>query len=156
MSLYHGCRSLTRRFRLVLSSFLQCDGLPFRNALPEEEIERAFEEEDLSVGENDEEEDTVYTAPVTLWAFLSQMLHRGHQRSCTAAVARVVVLLVALRREPCSSNTGAYCRARAKLPEAVLRRLTLQVAAGCEREAPSHWLWYGRHVKCSTTTTCFL
>ena len=155
MSLYHGCRTLTHRFRLVLSSFLQSDGLPFGDTLSEEEIERAFNEENVPLwsGDEDEDEDIVYTPAVTLWAFLSQMLHRGEQRSCVAAVSRVVVLLVALGRKPCSSNTGAYCRARAKLPEKVLRRLTLQMAAGCEQETPSEWLWHGRHVKLVDGTT---
>ncbi len=153
MPLYHGCRTLTRRFRLILSSFLQSDGLPFGDTLPEEEIERAFDEEGVPLRSNDEDEDTVYTPAVTLWAFLSQMLHRGEQRSCIAAVSRVVVLLVALRRKPCSSNTGAYCRARAKLPEKVLRRLTLQMATGCQQEAPAEWLWHGRHVKLVDGTT---
>jgi len=155
MSLYHGCKSLTRQFRLVLSSFLQSDGLPFGETLPEEEIERAFDEEGVPLWSDDEGEDenTVYTPAVTLWAFLSQMLHRGEHRSCTAAVFRIAVLLAALEREPCSSNTGAYCRARAKLPEEVLRRLTLQMAAGCEEEAPSDWLWHGRHIKLVDGTT---
>ncbi len=153
MSLYHGCKTLTGRFRLVLSSFLQSDGLPFGDTLPEEEIERAFDEEGVSLHSGDEGEEAVYTPAVTLWAFLSQMLHRGEQRSCMAAVSRVVVLLVALGREPCSSHTGAYCRARAKLPEPVLRRLTLQMASGCEEEAPSDWLWHGRHVKLVDGTT---
>ncbi|MCJ7549046.1 MAG: IS4 family transposase [Anaerolineae bacterium] len=153
MSSYHGCRTLSRRFRLVLSSFLKSDGLPFANALSEEEIERAFEEEGVSPGPADEEEGTVYTPAVTLWAFLSQMLYRGEQRSCVAAVARVVVLLVALGRKPCSGNTGAYCRARARLPEKVLRRLTLRVAAGCEEAVPREWLWHGRHVKLVDGTT---
>jgi hypothetical protein len=43
------------------------------------------------------------------------------------------VLLVALGREPPSDNTGAYCRARAKLPVAVIRRLACEVADRCER-----------------------
>ena len=153
MSFYHGCKTLTGRFRLVLSSFLQSDGLPFGDTLPEEEIERAFDEEGVSLRSDDEREEAVYTPAVTLWAFLSQMLHRGEQRSCMAAVSRVVVLLVALGRKPCSSHTGAYCRARAKLPERVLRRLTLQMATGCEEEVPSDWLWHGRHVKLVDGTT---
>jgi len=155
MPLYHGCRTLTHRFRLILSSFLQTDGLPFGNTLSEEKVERAFNEENVPLwsSDEDEDEDIVYTPAVTLWAFLSQMLHRGEQRSCVAAVSRVVVLLVALGREPCSSNSGAYCRARAKLPEKVLRRLTLQMAAGCEQEAPSRWLWHDRHVKLVDGTT---
>ena len=155
MSFYHGCKTLPCRFRLVLSSFLQRDGLPFGDSLPEEEIQRAFDAEGISrwSGTEAEAEDTVYTPAVTLWAFLSQMLHRGEQRSCAAAVARVTVLLVALGRPRCSGNTGAYCRARAKLPENVLRRLTCDVAASCQRETSSAWLWHGRHVKLADGTT---
>jgi hypothetical protein len=153
MSFYHGCKTLTRRFRLVLASFLQNDSLPFSDALPEEEIEQAFEEEGFAFSAEDEEEDAVYTPPVTLWAFLSQMLHKAEQRSCVAAVARVMVLLTALGREPPSGNTGAYCRARAKLPEPVIRRLTLRMAQGCEEAVPSSWLWHGRHVKLVDGTT---
>jgi len=57
-----------------------------------------------------------------------------------AAVSRVLVLLVALGRKPCAKNSGAYCRSRAKLPEPVIRRLTREVAEGCERAVPGHWL----------------
>ena len=46
-----------------------------------------------------------------------------------------------------SGNTGAYCRARAKLPESVLRRLALGTARELEARAPKDWLWRGRHVK---------
>ena len=153
MSFYHGCKSLTRRFRLVLASFLQSDGLPFGNVLSEEEIERAFQEEGFALWADDEEEDSVYTPPITLWTFLSQMLHKDEQRSCIAAVARVVVLLAAIGRKPCSGNTGAYCRARAKLPEPVIRRLTRRMAQGCEEAVSSPWLWHGRHVKLVDGTT---
>jgi putative transposase len=153
MSFYQGCQTLTRRFRLVLASFLQGDGLAFAEVLPEKEIQRAFEEEGVVPWSGEEEDDAVYTPPLTLWAFLSQMLHKGEQRSCVAAVARVVVLLVALGREPCSGNTGAYCRARAKLPETVIQRLTLGMAQGCEDVAKPSWLWHGRHVKLVDGTT---
>lgn len=153
MSLYHGRKTLTHRFRLVLASFLQSDGLPFGDVLPEEEIERAFAEEGVSFTSADSVEDTVYTPSVTLWGFISQTLHKGEHRSCVAAVSRIVVLLVALGRKPPSSNTGAYCRARAKLPEVVIRRLTLDIARGCEAAAPRSWLWHGRHVKLVDGTT---
>jgi hypothetical protein len=62
-------------------------------------------------------------------------------------VARVVVLLVALGKEPPSHDTGTYCRARAKLPEQVIRRLAVDLADGCERAVPRRWLWRRRHVK---------
>jgi putative transposase len=142
-------RLLPQRFRLVLTSFLQHAGLPFAEVLPEERIQAAFDEAgvDFATEEND-----VYTPSLTLWAFLSQVLHKQEQRSCSAAVARVVVVMVALGRK-ISDNTGAYCRARAKLPEVVLQRLTQDLARGCEESAPKEWLWCGRPVKFGDGTT---
>jgi hypothetical protein len=143
-------RLLPARFRIVLASFLQQPGLAFADALPEERIATAFAEEGVSFAN---EEDSVYTPAVTLWAFLSQALFKDEQRSCAAAVARVIVLLVSLGKEPPSGDTGAYCRARAKLSESVLRRLACELADGCERELPQEWLWQGRHVKLVDGTT---
>jgi putative transposase len=131
------------RFGLVLRSFLQHRGLPFAQALPEETIQQAFDDEGVSFGQG---EGDVYTPALTLWAFLSQVLFKDEQRSCLAAVARVIVLLVSLEQRPCSDDTGTYCRARAKLPVAIIRRLTTQVADGCEKQVPGEWLWKGRHV----------
>ena len=148
------------RFQSILSSFLQHPGLPFADVLSEETIEQAFKDAGIpnpTAGGQDPSDETtapkvVYTAAVTLWAFLSQVLFKKEQRSCLAATARVVVLLAALGRE-CSDNTGAYCRARARLPLAVLQRLTLQVADGCEDRVPQRWLWHGRHVHLVDGTT---
>jgi len=150
MSLYQPARSLPKRFRLVLSSFLQRPGLPFANALTEEAIHKAFDDEGAGFADD---EDAVYTPPITLWAFLSQVLFKDEQRSCVAAVARVIVLLVALERGSCSSNTGAYCRARSKLSETVIRRLTVDLAGGCERQLDAAQLWRGRHVHLVDGTT---
>ena len=150
MPFYRKSRSLPERFRLILASFLQRPGLPFADALPEEAIQKAFDDEDASFADD---QDAVYTPAITLWAFLSQVLFKGEQRSCVAAVARVVVLLVALERGPCSSNTGAYCRARSKLSQTVLRRLTVDLADGCERRLDEDWLWHGRHVYLVDGTT---
>jgi hypothetical protein len=143
-------RRLPRAFRLILASFLQRPGLPFANVLTEESIQAAFDDEGVSFADDD---DTVYTPAITLWAFLSQVLFKDEQRSCVAAVSRVIVLLVALERGPCSSNTGAYCRARAKLSEAAIHRLAADVADGCERQVKEKWLWRGRHVRLVDGTT---
>ncbi|HEX9785692.1 MAG TPA: IS4 family transposase [Opitutaceae bacterium] len=144
MSFSISAASLPSRFRLVLDSFLQQPGLPFADVLPEEEIQAAFEEEGVDFAQ---EEDAIYTPALTLWAFLSQVLFKGEQRSCVAAVARVGVLLAALNRQPPSGNTGAYCRARAKLPASIIRRLSCELAQRCEHSVPGHWLWHGRHVR---------
>ena len=89
----------------------------------------------------------VPVSAVTLWAFLSQVLFKDEHRSCVAAVVRVAVLLVALERGPCSSNTGAYCRARGKLSEKVIRQITIRVGEGCEDKLGKELLWHGRHVR---------
>ena len=142
MPFYQNAKTLPQRFRLVLSSFMQHADLPFKDALSEERIQQAFDEEDALFAQD---EDNVYTPAITLWAFLSQVLYKGEQRSCAAAVARVVVLYAALGREMVSDNTGAYCRARAKIPTVIIRRLALDVANTCERQIPGGWLWKGRH-----------
>lgn len=149
MSFYSSRRTVSR-FQVVLSSFGQHEDLRFASVLPEETIAKAFAEADADFGQA---EGDVYTPAVTLWAFLSQVLHTDAMRSCTAAVARVVVLLVALGKKPCSDNTSAYCRARSKLPVAVLQRLTTELAHGCEQRLPKQWLWKGRHVQLVDGTT---
>ena len=125
MSFYQGRASLPRRFRLVLSSVLQAAGLPFSDVLTEQDIEDAFDDEQAWFAQ---EEDDVYTPPLTLWAFLSQVLHKQEQRSCLAAVSRVAVLIV-------------------------IQRLATRIADGCEKEVRERWLWKGRHVKLADGTT---
>lgn len=135
------------RFALVSRSFLAQPGLPFAAALPEERIEQVFAEEGVEFGgESADEDGVVYTPAVTLWAFLSQMLFAAEQRSCLAAVARVAVLWATLGKQVCASNSGAYCRARAKLTEGVLERLSRELADECERAVPDQWRWCGRRV----------
>ncbi len=150
MSFYAPPRLLPRQFRLVLASFLQRPGLPFADVVSEETIQTTFEEENAGFARD---EDAVYTPATTLWAFLSQVLFKDEHRSCVAAVARVTVLLVALKKNPCSGNTGAYCRARARLSEPVIRQLTVDVADGCERQVEAKWLWHHRHVYLVDGTT---
>ena len=150
MSSYKNTPALPRRFRLVLASFLQRPGLPFADALPEDAIQKAFEDQEATFAD---EPDAVYTPAVTLWAFLSQVLFKDEHRSCVAAVARVLVLLVSLERGPCSTNTGAYCRARGKLSDKVLRQITITIAEGCEDQLDPQWLWHGLHVRLVDGTT---
>ena len=65
----------------------------------------------------------------------------------------MVVLCVTLERGACSDNTGAYCRARGKIPTVIVRRLALEVADVCEQQLPDGWLWKGRHVYLADGTT---
>jgi hypothetical protein len=53
----------------------------------------------------------------------------------------------------CSAATGAYCKARAKLPVPLLRRLATQVGSELERQASPRWRWKGRRVLLADGTT---
>jgi hypothetical protein len=145
VSVYQPASARKYRFGSVLSSFLQQQGLPFSSVLSEERIEQVFHEAGASLA--DAEEDSIYTPAITLWAFLSQVLFKAEQRSCLAAVSRVAVFLVALGEKACSKNTGAYCRARARIPTAAIRQLAREAAADAEENLPEECLWQGRHVK---------
>ena len=93
-------------FRSTQRSFLQHDGLPFADVLAEETVQQIATEAGLPPVDANASDGVIYTAALTLWAFLSQVLHREEHRSCKAAVARVIVLCVALSRDPCSDDTG--------------------------------------------------
>ena len=82
-----------------------------------------------------------------VWSFLSQVLRDGKEASCQAAVARVVVHQTQVGGAVPTSDTGDYCRARAKLSEAALRDLTIEIAAEVESRAEEKWLWKGMHAK---------
>src|SRR5260370_17616597 len=130
MLFYPTAKALPQRFRLVLFSFMQHADLPLAEVLPEEKIQQAFDEENRTFAQDD---DAVYTPAVTMWAFLSQVLFKQEQRSCVAAVALVVVLLVSLAKKAPSDNTDAYCRARSKLPPVLVPRYTLTVIQDSDR-----------------------
>jgi hypothetical protein len=119
---------------------LHSDGLPFADVLTTDAIARAFADEQVAFGQAPH---SFWTPALTLWTFLSQVLHG--LKACRPAVLRAFVAL-ALCRPPRDVDTGNYCRARAKLPTAVLRRLTLQVGAALEDEALPAWRWHERQV----------
>jgi len=132
---------LGSRFTTTLQAFAQDPGQPFDQALPEEVIQQVADDEDLHFAAGS---DDVYTPALTLWAFVTQVLSAS--KSCVAAVARVMILRIALGLPPCSANTGAYCKARAKLSESFLQRLTYTVGEAVEDSAPDSWRWLHRRV----------
>src|SRR6185436_19410319 len=49
-------------------------------------------------------------------------------------------------QRPCSAMTGAYCTARADLPEEVCHRLLRRTGADVDEAAPPAWRWHGHRV----------
>jgi hypothetical protein len=100
----------TRRgsFGHFLRGFLQDDGARFREVLTQEQIEQTARQHNVSFATG---KDDIYTVPLTLWAFVTQVV--SESKSCLAAVARVLAWLTAVGRDICDAGTGAYCKARA-------------------------------------------
>jgi hypothetical protein len=63
------------------------------------------------------------------------------------AVANIASYRLILGLAPPTSDTGDYCRARAKLSEAAVRDLTCEIAAEVEDQAETAWLWKSLHAK---------
>lgn len=108
---------------------LQSDALPLVDAVGDDRFEEVFQRHGIEFGSA---EDAVYTPAITLWALVSQVFFAAEQRSCKAAVLRVAVLWAMLGRRVCDTNTGAYCRARAKIPCEAVRDITKRLARDAE------------------------
>jgi len=86
-----------------------------------------------------------------LWVFLTQALDPDH--SCRQAVARLLAFLVGRGLPACSPDTSGYCKARGRLPEGVLARLTRDTGREALEQASPAWLWKGHRVKVADGTT---
>ena len=87
-------------FQTILDSFACTPGLPFQDLLTAERIATIAAEEQVDFGSAPGD---VYSVPVTLWALLAQVISK--EKACVAAVARVLVLRLALGLPPCASET---------------------------------------------------
>jgi hypothetical protein len=128
-----------RQVAVAQKQLLAQPGLPFAQHLPADLIDQTCR------GLGHLFRHRIYTPAVTLWTFLSQVFDPDH--SCRQAVARLLAWRVASGLAPCSADTGAYCKARARLPEEALAQLTRQTGQHLLDQADDSWLWQGRAVK---------
>src|SRR6185369_2966734 len=90
-------------FHTLIASFATDPALPFADILSADDIQQACAELDVDFGQGP---DDVWSPALTLWTFVGQCLFAS--KSCVAAVARALILRVALGLSPCSAATGAY------------------------------------------------
>ena len=134
----HSHRRLRQQVGFLRQQFLQQDGLPFADVLSTAGLEAALRE--IPPGWKDR----IFTPLITLWVFLGQVLNAD--QSCRAAVARLIAHRVSQGLEPCSSETGAYCQARKRLPERFLAAVARLVGRDPDERVDRRWLWKGRRV----------
>ena len=118
--------------------FLQDGGLPFTDVLTERSVAQAL----TAMGTC--WLDRVYSPLVTLWVFLGQVLSADH--SCRDAVARLIAHRLSQGQRACSAKTGAYCRARKRLPEKLFSDVARHTGRDLDGKADPKWLWKGRRV----------
>src|SRR3990172_6919100 len=113
--------------------------LPFSKLVTQERIAALLGELNVLYRER------VFSPSVTLWLFLWQVLFEDH--SCRDVLARLLAFHTAQGLPPCSTQTGSYCQARQRLPEALLSRLTRETGQELHEQALDAWHLHGRPVK---------
>jgi hypothetical protein len=130
---------LARQVASTCRALVAQPGLPFAEHLPEDRIHAVVR----AVGGFFRQR--IYSPAVTLWVFLTQVLDADP--TCQQAVDRLAAFRCAQGLAPCSTDTGAYCKARGRLPETALAQLMRQTGRGLMEQAEGEWLWKGRRVK---------
>lgn len=123
-------------FRL---QFAQHASLPFADVLPAGAVQDALQALGVRFY------DSLYHPVTVLWLFLSQVMHANP--TLAATVENFLAWRLGQGMSPCSTDTGAYARARQRLPETLLAMLTRQTGEAAARSAAAPWRWLGRAVK---------
>jgi hypothetical protein len=93
----------------------------------------------------------LYPPTETLSMFLAQAL--STDRSCQRAVNDAAIKRLAGGMTPCSTHTGAYCRARQRLPVEMVSTLVRKSGQLMAETTPDAWQWRGRPVRLVDGTT---
>jgi len=98
-----------------------------------------------------EHRERLYTPAVTLSLFMTQVL--SSDGSCQNTVNGYVVSRAFNGLEPCSTGTGAYCKARQNLPLEMVSNVARQTGRVIVEHTPDAWHWRGRRIKLVDGTT---
>ena len=98
-----------------------------------------------NLGKCREFRDRIYPPLKTIFTFIRQVLNPD--KSCKKAVAGIIAEQLATNKQAASSNTGPYCKARKRLPEAAVRELVKEVGKSSAKKACHRWKPYGRELK---------
>jgi hypothetical protein len=101
-----------------------------------------------------EHRERVFPPTETLSMFMAQAL--SADGSCRQAVDDTAVKRMIGGLPRCSSNTAAYCKARARLPQAMISTLARRTGELVADGVADHWLWRGRRVVLADGTTVTL
>ncbi len=101
-----------------------------------------------------EHRERLFPPTETLSMFLAQAL--SADRSCQRAVNEAAVKRLTGGLPFCSTHTGAYCRARARLPVEMVSTLGGHAGSLISEQMPETWRWQGRPIRLVDGTTVIL
>lgn len=143
--MYATSRHRTHQQKRVDSHRSGLDGLAFFNLLTSPEL---FEVVESNLPEHRER---LFPPTETLSLFLAQAT--SADQSCQQVVNHTAIKRHLMGLPECSIHTGAYCRARQRLPEELLRHLTCHLGDRLSHGALQSWCWRGRRVLLADGTT---
>jgi hypothetical protein len=138
-------RSHGRAARQVRSELKQARDLGMETLLPRQQVEQTIARHGVRLRER------LYTPLLTPWTFLYQVL--SEDQSCRAAVARLLAFVSLGGSDSASAKTDPYCKARERLPEALVADLARQSGQTLQERFPSTNLLGGRPIKIADRTT---
>jgi hypothetical protein len=98
-----------------------------------------------------EHRERLFPPTETLSMFLAQAM--SADRSCQNSVNQAAIKRLIGGLTHCSTHTGGYCRARQRLPVAMISGLTQQLGGLIDEQVPDQWRWQGRRVRLVDGTT---
>ena len=137
-----------QQFTFLSRQFLQDNTLPLSNVLSKDVVAEVLKDTECSWV------DRIYSPLVTVWVFLVQVLSADH--SCRWAVSRLIVQRISQGQDACSAETGAYCRARKRLPEKLFSEVARKTGQELDANAREDWLWKDRPVYAFDGTTVIM
>jgi hypothetical protein len=132
-------KAKTRQCRAIAANAASADAHAFFNLLTGPEL---FDAMELALPPHRER---LFPPTETLSMFLAQAL--SSDRSCQRAVNDGAIKRLVAGLAPCSTYTGAYCRARQRVPTVMVSTLTRHVGQWLTAHAPAAWHWRGRPVR---------
>ncbi len=132
-------RSCAHQQKRVSSHAENSDSYTFFNVLTAPEF---LDQMDSSLPEHRER---LFPPTETLSMFLAQAM--SADRSCQSAVDDAAIKRLIGGLPICSTHTGAYCRARQRIPLEMVSKLTCHTGRLMAADIPEAWQWRGRPVR---------
>jgi Insertion element 4 transposase N-terminal len=139
---------MTNRAEILKRKFEDVMGLPFQELLGQDFIEQILKEQGVNY------RNSIYTPVVTIWAWLSQVL--DNDKSLRNTVGRILFWLGESNAELHSVDTGAYTKARQRLPSSVLEETLAESAQQLQGLVPPENYWCGHRLQAFDGTTILM